>query len=453
MTAEEIPEAEAPARGPRAAPWGPAPTHQRIVTLDALRGFAVLGMLLVNIFFFAYPPASRDMLAGGVAPVDRAVALLVALFGEGKFYTLFSILFGMGLALQSQRTSEAGRSFAPIYVRRLGVLFFIGLVHGLLFSTADILALYAVVGLIALSLRDLRPKRLLIVAGAVYAVGVLLLGVWAIRSPGGALPSEPDWKALVAQPESLAAQASARVLDLTLVPLVARGSPLSERELYEFMTEEERIFKRGGWRERLRHRFVSYFLVGMPLRLLFVSWRVLPLFLLGIYFVERGIFVRSNGGLDRYKTMLYSGLAAGLLLELVGGGSRAGGDGLIPLTGFLVGTFAGVPLLSLAYAGGVALVCARLGGSAVVRSFAAVGRTALTNYVGQSVLAGVVFQAHGLGWYGELNTVQCLLVALAIFAVQIALSTAWLRFFQFGPLEWALRSASYGRVQRLLQPH
>ncbi|MGD8698671.1 MAG: DUF418 domain-containing protein, partial [Gemmatimonadales bacterium] len=379
MTVEETPKAEPLAPRARATSWGPAPTHQRIVTLDALRGLAILGMLLVNIFFFAFPPAARDILGGEAAAGDRAVALLIALFAEGKFYTLFSILFGMGLALQSRRAWEAGRSFTPVYVRRLGVLFFIGLAHGLLFSTADILALYAVIGLIALSLRELRPKRLLIVAGVVYAAGVLLLGVWATRSPGGALPSEPDWKALVAYPESPSAQASARVLDLTLVPLITRGSPGGERELYAFMADEERIFKHGAWRERLRHRFVSYLLVGMPIRLLFVSWRVLPLFLLGVYFVKRGIFVESNGELDRYKTMLFSGLVAGLSLELAGGAARAaGGDSVLALFGFLIGTFAGVPLLSLAYAGGVALVCVRRGGSAIVRSFAAVGRTALT---------------------------------------------------------------------------
>ncbi len=433
-------------------PVGPVPAQARIVTLDVLRGVAVFGMLIVNIFFFAHPPVSRDVIGGNVTAVDRAVALLVALFAEGKFYTLFSILFGMGLALQGRRASESGRPFGRFFVRRLVVLFFIGLAHGLLFSTADILALYAVVGLVALPLRELKPKRLLTLAGVLYAAGVMLLGVWAVQSPGGALPSEPDWQALAAEPESAAAQASAQVLELTLVPFVTRGSQTAVRELYEFMADEERIFKRGGWAERLRHRYVNYLLVGIPMRLLFVSWRVLPLFLLGIYFVKRGVFVGANAGLDKYKTMLFSGLVAGLFLELVGGAARvAGGDSVLALAGFLIGTFVGVPALSLAYAAGVALVCARRAGSAVVHAFAAVGRTALTNYVAQSVLAGALFYGYGLGLYGELDAVQCVAVALAIFILQIALSTSWLRFFQFGPLEWAWRSASYGGVQPVLK--
>jgi uncharacterized protein len=438
--------------GSQSVPLGPVPAHVRIVTLDALRGVAIFGMLFVNIFFFAHPPVSRDVFGGDVAATDRAVALLVALFAEGKFYTLFSILFGMGLALQSRRSSESGRPFGRFFVRRLVVLFFFGLAHGLLFSTADILALYAIVGLIALPLRELKPKRLLTLAGILYAAGVLLLGLWASQSPGRALPSEPDWQALAAQPDSPAAQASARVLGVTLVPLVTRHAQAAARELYGFMADEERIFKRGSSAERLRHRFVDFLLVGMPIRLLFVSWRILPLFLLGIYFVKRGIFVGANGGLDKYKTMLFSGLVAGFVLELFGGAARvAGGSSVLGLAGFLVGTFAGVPLLSLAYAGGVAIVCARRGGSVIARSFAAVGRTALTNYVGQSVLAGALFYSYGLGLYGALSAVQCVVVALAVFMFQLVLSTVWLRLFQFGPLEWAWRCASYGRLQPLLR--
>jgi uncharacterized protein len=298
------------------------------------------------------------------------------------------------------------------------------------------------------------PKRLLGLAVGLYAAGVLLLGAYAVQSPDGSLPSEPDWQALTGDPASQSAQASAQILQLTLVSLVTERSQTGERDLYEFMADEERIFKSGSWAERLRHRFVSYLLFGMPIRLLFVSWRVLPLFLLGIYFVKRGIFVGANGPLDKYKTMLFSGLVIGLLLELVGGAAQMslgrGGDPVL-ITVFLVGMFAGVPILSLAYAGGVAIVCAKRGGSAIVRAFAAVGRTALTNYVGQSVLAGALLYGHGLGLYGELSAVQCLGIALVIFAIQAVLSVVWLRSFQFGPLEWIWRSLSYGKVQPVLR--
>jgi uncharacterized protein len=426
------------------------PARGRIITLDALRGLAVFGMLLVNILFFAFPPTSRNIFGEGTAGSDQAVALAVALFADGKFITLFSILFGMGLALQSQRARASERPLTRVYVRRLIVLFVIGIVHGLLFSTADILSLYAIVGLVALWLRGMPARRLLVLAVGLYAAGVLLLGVYAAQSPDGSLPSEPDWQALVAEPGSSAAQASTRILGFSLVSLVTQRSQAGERELYEFMADEERIFKSGSWAERVRYRFVSYLLFGMPIKLLFVGWRLLPLFLLGIYFVKRGIFVGADGPLDKYKTMLFSGLVIGLLLELGGGSAQmsfgSGGDPVL-IAVFLIGMFAGTPILSLAYAGGVGIVCARRGGSAIVRAFAAVGRTALTNYVGQSVLAGALLYGHGLGFYGELSAAQCMGIALLIFAIQVVLSVAWLRLFQFGPLEWMWRTLSYGRIQ------
>ncbi|UCC72941.1 MAG: DUF418 domain-containing protein [Gemmatimonadota bacterium] len=443
--AERLPRAAQP------APWGPVPGRARIITLDALRGVAIFGMLLVNIFYFALPPESRNLLGEGAAAGERAVALVVALFAEGKFYTLFSILFGMGLALQSQRARESGTRFARLYLRRLTVLLLIGVVHGLLFSAADILALYAIAGLIALALRELPPKRLLVLAVTLYAAGVLLLGVYAAQSPDGSLPAEPNWQQLVADPQSQPAEASVQILRLTFVPLLTGRSQDGERGLYEFMADEERIFKSGSWTEMLRHRAVSYLLAGIPIRVLFTSWRVLPLFLLGIYFVRRGIFVEADRKLAPYKTMLFSGLVVGLLLELVGGAAQLAGSGhVLTLAVFLIGIFAGVPMLSLAYAGAVAILCARRGGSVIVRAFAAVGRMALTNYVGQSVLAGVLFYSWGLGLYGELDAVQCVVVALLIFAIQLALSTVWLRFFQFGPLEWVWRTLSYGRAQPVL---
>jgi uncharacterized protein len=449
MTSEENTEVENLSSSLSSAPLSPIPARGRIITLDALRGLAVFGMLLVNILFFAFPPASGDFFGEGTAGSDQAVALLIALFADGKFITLFSILFGMGLALQDQRARTSGRPFVRVYVRRLIALFVIGIVHGLLFSTADILSLYAIVGLAALWLRGMAPKRLLGLAVGLYTAGVLLLGAYAVQSPDGSLPSEPDWRALVAEPESQAAQASTHILGLTLVSLVTERSQAAQRELYEFMADEERIFKSGSWAERVRYRFVSYLLFGMPIKLLFVSWRVLPLFLFGIYLVKRGIFVGANGPLDKYKTMLFLGLVIGLLLEMVGGAAQMslGGGEPVLIAVFLIGMFAGVPLLSLAYAGGVAIVCAKRGGSAIVRAFAVVGRTALTNYVGQSVLAGAILYGHGLGLYGELSAVQCMGIALLIFSVQLTLSVVWLRFFQFGPLEWMWRTLSYGRIQ------
>jgi uncharacterized protein len=440
--------------------WEPVAERQRITTLDVLRGVAICGMLFANILFFAFPATSRNLMAEGAGAADRLVAVFVGLFVDGKFYTLFSILFGVGLALQSLRAAERDRPFVGVYVRRLVILMLIGIAHGLLFSSPDILAFYAAVAFVALPFRNLRPRALLATAVIVYAIGVLAIGLYAARVPGAALPAEPSWGELVeegrgavgasddaadrASPES----ASAAAARITFLPLATRLFGVSELELYEFMADEERVFRSGTWSEMVRYRAVMYLAVGVPLRLLLVSWRVLALFLLGIYFVKRALFLKVEGDPGLYRKMAVYGVVVGMALQMVGAGAQSlAGDFVVALAIFLVGVFAGVPALSLGYAGLTALVCARWGESVTVRSLAAVGRTALTNYIGQSVICGLIFYSYGLGLYGQLTGTQAMLIAILILAAQVIASTVWLRYFRFGPLEWAWRSASYWRVQ------
>jgi uncharacterized protein len=345
------------------------------------------------------------------------------------------------------RAEERGRPFTGLYVRRLIVLLVIGVAHGLLFSAADILAFYAIIALIALPFRNLRARPLLVTAVALYVVSIVALGVYAQRAPGGALPGEPNWGELAGDRNDALGQMATRV---TFIPLVTRVFQVSEPELYEFMADEERIFREGTWTEQIRHRAVSYLLVGVPIRFLFLSWRVLALFLLGFYFVKVSLFVERDRDPGLYKTMVLSGLVLGLLLELVGGAAQQmGGEYVVAIWISLVGLHVGIPALSLGYAGSVALACARSAGSVVVRPISALGRTALTNYVGQSVICGLIFYSYGLGLFGRLSGTEALLLAIPILAAQLVLSVVWLGFFRFGPLEWAWRSLTYWQIQPL----
>ncbi len=439
--------------------WGPVSAEERIVTLDVLRGVAICGMLLANIVIFAFPASSRNMMGEAATAAEGAVATVLALLVEGKFYTLFSILFGMGLALQSLRADERGRPFIGVYVRRMIVLLVIGVAHGLLFSAVDILAFYALIALIALPFRRLEARSLLVTAVALYLGSVVALGVYAQRALGGALPGEPNWQQLLGERGGASGQtedplraggasASGIATGLTFIPLVTKVFKVSERELFEFMADEERIFREGTWAEQVRHRAVSYLAVVMPLRLVFLSWRVLALFILGMYFVKRALFLERDRNLGHYRTIVFSGLVLGLLLELTGGAAQQlSAEYAAAIWVFLIGFNVGIPALSLSYAGAVVLACARNAGSGVVRWLAALGRTALTNYVGQSVICGFIFYSYGLGLFGRLSGVEALLLAVPILAGQLVLSVVWLQFFRFGPLEWAWRSLSYWQVQ------
>jgi uncharacterized protein len=410
-----------------------------------LRGVAICGMLLANIVIFAFPASSRNMMGGAATAAEVAVATVLALLVEGKFYTLFSILFGMGLALQSWRADERGRPFIGVYVRRMIVLLVIGVAHGLLFSAVDILAFYALIALIALPFRRLEARSLLVTAVALYLGSIVALGVYAQRALGGALPGEPNWQQLLderagASGDALragGASASGIATGVTFIPLVTKVFEVS-------------IFSEGTWAEQVRHRAVSYLAVVMPLRLVFLSWRVLALFILGMYFVKRSLFLERDRNLGHYRTIVFSGLVLGLLLELTGGAAQQlSGEYVAAIWVLLIGFNMGIPALSLSYAGAVALACARNAGSSVVRSLAALGRTALTNYVGQSVICGLIFYSYGLGLFGELSGIEALLLAVPILAAQLVVSVVWLKFFRFGPLEWAWRSLSYWQIQPL----
>jgi uncharacterized protein len=448
------PEAESDSASPR---FGPLPSQERILSLDVLRGVAIFGMLLANILIFALPSAAGTSPEGGSAAVG-ALKLLVGFFVEGKFYTLFAILFGMGLALQSGRAKRSGRPFVGLYARRLIVLMLIGIAHGLLFSAADILTLYAIVGFAALLLRQLRPKTLLGLAIAVYAFGLLLMGGYAAGTPDGSLPAPPDWQQLaearsdVVEAQEVSAQAvdAERIVNLTFLPAVKQLLPITRRELYEFMADEERIFKQGTLSEMIRHRAVTYLVVGAPIKLLFLSWSTLGLFLLGMFFMKRSVLLERDvtGGI--YKKLLVSGLVLGFVLQMIGGGAQSiGSSNVLVVIVAVVGLFAGIPALSLAYAGAVALVCGRWPVSALVRGVAAVGRTALSNYVGQSILCGFLFYSYGLGLFGQLSVAQAELLVFPIFALELIVSSVWLRYFRFGPLEWLWRTLSYLRLQPL----
>ncbi len=436
MSAELKPVAEASSAG-RLAPVG---ERERVFTLDALRGVAIFGVLIANVLTFAFPAWSAP--APGSGGGEQVSLLLVAFFVEGKFYVLFALLFGMGLALQSDRAEASGRAFAGVYVRRLGVLLVFGIAHGVLLYSGDILAFYAVLGVVAMALRRLRRRTLLVIAIALLMVNVSAIGVHSVLNPGSVMPTVPDWQQLLEEHRA----------DVLTTPAGQAGAGVSEPDrrlaFLEVMADETRIFQSGSWGERTRHRAAAYMLVGWPLRMLYTSWRVLGFFVLGMYFVRRGIFLEAEGPRPRYLTWLWSGLLIGLLMQLIGGAVQVASPGnvLVVMTGVL-GLLAGGLIHALAYASGVAWLCLRPAGRRLLQPVAAVGRMALTNYLMSSVVFGLIFYNSGFGLMGRVSTTQALSVALALYAAQMVLSSFWMHRYRFGPFEWLWRTITYWRRQ------
>jgi len=424
---------------------GPVRDAQRVVLIDVLRGFAVLGILLVNIAYFAFPLLKVDNTIWWERPGLEGVAILaVDFFCAFKFITLFSILFGIGLALQNERAKAAGRPFVGLYARRLGVLLLIGLLHGTLLWYGDILTVYAVLGFVALLCRNLAPKVLLIVAILLFLVPVLGL-------PGCQVPSaETDlsvegWAGLGDEIEAGIHESSTSEEDAAEVAAAIR-------DFLDFLDDEQRIYAEGTFWEQVQHRSIYFVSLNIKLGILMVGWRCLAMFLLGIFLVRIGVFREPRRFAGLFVDLVKLGLALGIATQALGfflawRYPESGSCQLFYVTCLYVGSLG----LTLAYLGIIATLCLRTTWLVRLAPLAAVGRMALTNYLGHSIICGLIFYSHGLGLFDRLTYLAALLIALGIFSVQLIASPIWLRHFKFGPAEWVWRTLTYGRRQAFIR--
>jgi len=396
-----------------------APTGrtERYDVLDALRGFALFGIFLANIRFFSgweyLGPEQRNALAGSTFDLVDFLHLAVI---DGKFYTLFSFLFGLGFALQLQRLEGRGAAATRIYLRRTSVLLGIGLLHLFVFWVGDILTPYALLGFVLLAVRHWTDRTLLIVAGLALLVPVLGYSLFWL------LNIDP----------------SLGLYDIaySIIPPHA-ANPLVDLRLTD-------------WDERLHS---SFGLGVLRFGYLFDTWRWPKLFavmLLGLWAGRRLI----NGELFENTRLLvsvlviggFSGAVAGPMLALLGGIGFNQSYSLNGLYAFIAYTFAVIPL-GLAYAAGFVLLWRRASGS--LRLLAAPGRMALTNYLGQTVVGLTVFYGIGLNQAGQWSIQALIGFACAVYFVQAIVSNLWLQSFQYGPMEWLWRALTYGSAPRL----
>ena len=407
----------------RSDAFGPVGDAERIEVVDVLRGFALCGILFVNIMWFKAPGSLGAFSYEGPS-LDRLVAAGVIALAQGKFFTLFSFLFGWGFATQFLRAEErgAGAGFPRRFLRRSAVLGLIGVVHIALLSEGDILLLYAVVGLLLLPLRHSRPEtllrwvKLLLVVPAV--VWLLLFGALAL---GRAFPDGAEEIAVSDRGTEEAFRTEARTTTAAyLEPAFARTA-----------ATRVQIYARNAWIQ----------LVLAP--------TVLAMFVLGLAAGRRDLArhaVDHRALLRRVRTW---GLVIGLPLAAL----LAAGMSLLPTLSALMclalnGAVAG-PLLAMAYAAGIALLWQRPGWQRWLRPLAAMGRMALTNYLLQSVIATLLFYGYGLSLARRVSPSLALLIAAAILAGQILISGWWMRRYRFGPAEWLWRTLTYGARQPL----
>lgn len=396
---------------------GPVLRQERIEPIDILRGIAILGILIVNLSMrgFSLP---EGLPAHELWPnmVDRTVETLILFFADQQFITLFAFLFGLGLAEQMMRAEERGARFLPLYLRRLSVLFLIGMAHFLLLWDGDILHAYATDGVIVLLFLRHSRRTLLVWAGIFLCIPLLFFGLTTRYAITGQVnPYVMNW----IQYEDLAED---------------RQAIEEARDVYSRGSYAEMIkFRAGGLGELLPGKDDTYILAG---------------FLLGLYAGRRRIFHDVSAHLAFIRRVQQWGLMIGVAgsAMFVIGESNPSATSVVRNVGRMCLVFA-APAMSFLYATTIILVTRGEAWSRRLAPLASVGRMALSNYLLQSVICTTIFYSYGLALFCKVRPSLGLLLTVAIWLIQIPLSVWWLRRFQFGPIEWLWRSLTYWRCQ------
>lgn len=402
---------------------------ERIQIVDVLRGVAVWGILMVNINVFSYAWFS----IGFEASLDSTLgAAITEAFFFKKFYSLFSFMFGLGMSIQMMRAEQKNAPFIGLYLRRLLWLFVFGAIHQVLIWEYDILALYAFIALLALPLRKLKPRVLLIIGAALIVIhGIAPL--FDLGERGNGVDLIP-WLAEDDGPVNF--DEAAYNNERTYVESVA--DRLERWWVTDIVSDVGTLAQKNVWNSLLAPLVV--------LRRVFESVDILGLFLIGIAFGKLGLLHDVEGHLDLWWRFLLMALPAGLVASIgaVLLFNRFQNQVAVVMWDFLLTLFA--PVLSLGYMSGVVIASRK---AKWLSLFAPLGRMALTNYLMHSVVFTLAFSSYGLGLAGQVGMMGGLLLATGMIAIQIVLSHAWLAVFRFGPLEWLWRSLTYGSIQPL----
>ncbi len=401
----------------------PVQQEGRAKILDALRGFAVLGILLDNIFGFSgyglLSQAQREAMP--TWPADGIIGLFETAFIRGKFYSLFSLLFGIGFSIILVRNERRGTNPLKIFYRRLAVLLFIGTVHLLFMWDGDILMLYALLGMLLPLFRKCKDRTLLIYAVALIASPIFIdiIKVLLQTRADGFL-------------HRVAASIDAK-----------NNFPTDPAAIANFVYAPS-----AGWKEfriwqdpAFFYRF-AYLIESNRLP------KVLGMFLVGFYAGRKMMYARPEVNISRFKKLRKWGFIIGIPANIAVAFFQFDNKEIPHPAGLFDTVFyaIGVVPLSLAYVSTICLFWIKTKGKNVFAALAPAGRMALTNYLLHTVVCITIFYGIGFGLGAKIGPSIFWPMAFVIYGVQVIASDWWLRYFHYGPVEWIWRQLTYGKV-------
>ncbi len=403
----------------------------RIVTLDVIRGVAVMGIFSVNVIGFAMIEAAylNPAAYGGHGGADLALWAANMALIDGKMRTLFSMLFGASMLLVIERAETSGELALEVHLRRMIVLLGFGLAHYFLLWFGDILVLYALSGAIALAFRNRSPRRLLIEASVLTLIGLVDFGTYVAQQHAADLAAH------------LPHASAAAIADWNYGLGTFYPSPA--------VVAQDLALHRGGWPGLVTH-MVSGWFGQLPATISFIPESV-GLMMFGMAGHKSG-FLTGQWPDSAYRRFALATVPLGLAVFgiLIWADIASGFDVITLFGGFVVAVTPFRIAMAAGYAALIILAARRHGWLA--QRLAATGRMAFSNYLGTSLIAAFTFYGWGLGLYGQLSRAQAWLLVPLVWLLMLAWSKPWLDRFRHGPLEWLWRSLSRGTLQPMRKP-
>lgn len=391
----------------------------RIQVVDALRGFALWGIVIVHMveqFLGGYPPPGMSDYAVQI-PLDLQVKALNRAIFLSKFFTIFSLLFGLSFFIQMDRANRRGQSFGGKFAWRLVLLFFIGVAHNLFFR-GDILTVYALLGFLLIPFYRAPSWVLLMTAAGIICGLPRYLVLWV----------KLHWISPMSAAERILFEAA----NTQYYQVAKSGGML---DIFALNIWE-------GWAGKMAFQFDIF---GR-------GYLTFAMFLIGLWIGRKGFFEQFA----QRKKIIYRIFLAGLLVAAL----------LYPIHTALLDRFDGrswrtilgltvQDISNLALSSSIVALFLSLYNYSLSRKildiFLPYGRMALSNYVGQTIVGTFIFFGWGLGLLGSIGATYAVLIGQGIFAIQVVFSKIWLKYFRYGPLEWLWRSGTYLKWQPLLK--
>ncbi|GEL78346.1 DUF418 domain-containing protein [Tenuibacillus multivorans] len=381
-----------------------SPVKSRVKAIDAIRGLALLGILLVNLLSFHSPHFMYGGMEGFYSgSIEHVLLASIDMFVQASFYPLFSLLFGLGIYMMFERLQQKRLNPKPILLRRMFVLMGFGLLHGIFIWYGDILLTYSVIGLISLLF---------------ISKSAMSLMKWAFN--------------LLLIPAVL----------MTLLMFLVREYSVS---MNSQLIQQAMLGYSGNLESVMSQNFFDWLNMNHPLQWLFMILSILPMFLLGIMIKKRGWIDETQKNNSEIKKWLLGSFVVFILFKIAPYlfGMPTWFDYAQDAIG---GSFS-----SIFYFLVLLVIFKSRNFSAVERILSNVGKLSLTNYVMQSLIGTTLFYGIGFNLYGELNLVTLMVIGMAIFGLQIIFSQWYVKRFYFGPLEWVYRTLTYNRVQPMVK--